>query len=195
MTQVPQSGPSPDEGSFSATEENLLDEKAQAAEEAEEQEDLLPNDSSQPRWNERPSKRVQFNRSLSLVPAATAGIFPIRSVVLETASNTGRAGRLGGAGRRYSSMDATSAAVSGIRVMADLTSPPDQPPALPAASAAYAGLLLSPTPESALESGSQSPDTCAPDQQEHSRKSRMQNHEIFLSIRIYRMVLFLIDSF
>lgn len=176
MTQVPQSGPSPDEGSFSATEEKFLDEKAQTAEEAEEQDDLLPNDSSQPRWNEKPSKRVQFNRSLSLVPAATAGIFPIRGGVLETVSNTGRASRLGGAGRRYSSMDAGSAAASGIRVMTDLTSPPDQLPALPAASAACAGLLLSPTPESALESGNQSPDTSAPDQQEHSRKSRIQKY-------------------
>lgn len=177
VTQVPLNEPSPDGSAGDAPPTPVADE-------AEEEEAVDSPAISPSRWhhlfngdqmgissNSKPIKRVQFNRSLSLVPASvmmTTGRMTDEPAV----AASGRVRLLGGTGRRYSSMDGassssvviSSAAAGGviIRPLVDLTSPVDEPFQHPHHHVQSA--MLSPTPESALESA-QSPDAAVQQQQ------------------------------
>lgn len=112
---------------------------------------IIQENSTERRWDEmhpldgKPIKRVQFSRSLSLVPGSSAA----QSTTSETL--TEQRSIRGGSGRRYSSMDAGNSSVPLDIFPTSTFVFADQQP-FPASG----GKMLSPTPESALENA-QSP--------------------------------------
>lgn len=112
---------------------------------------VIQENSTERRWDEmhpldgKPIKRVQFSRSLSLVPGSSAA----QSAASETL--TEQRSIRGGTGRRYSSMDSGNSSVPLDIFPTSTFVFADQQP-FPASG----GKMLSPTPESALENA-QSP--------------------------------------
>jgi hypothetical protein len=103
----------------------------------------------------KPVKRVQFSRSLSLVPGSSAAQ---QTTSVEGADQRGGVGIIRpGAGRRYSSLDSGSNPVSSHDIFPSmLTFIGEQQHHQPSAAMISDRKMLSPTPESALESA-QSP--------------------------------------
>ena len=142
VTQVPLSGPSPEE---------LVEEEED--EDGDVPPDLATTTTTPGSNGGKPVKRVQFSRSLSLVPAAVSGV----RMVSEKPAGVAR---LVGAGRRYSSLDGVTG-MSRPLVMdfhpASSASSSGSNSSPLAGSGGMMVAMLSPTPESALESA-QSPD-------------------------------------
>lgn len=103
----------------------------------------------------KPVKRVQFSRSLSLVSGSSAAQ---QTTSVEGADQSGGVGIIRpGAGRRYSSLDSSSNLVSSHDIFPSmLTFIGEQQHHQPSAAMISDRKMLSPTPESALESA-QSP--------------------------------------
>lgn len=136
------------------TEGDPVDDKNHSSETVIEPESVLPSDDpKEPHPDsdsmppiDKPVKRVQFSRSLSLVPGSNAS----QSAVNELMTDGQRAGTRSGAGRRYSSLDSTTCSAVPFDILPSSTFTfVDQLPA-------SGGKMLSPTPESALENA-QSP--------------------------------------